>query len=596
MRREIKKIVATVLSVTMSVSGIYFVAGQTKKVEGAEWNLVWSDEFNGTELDKSVWSYDIGNGDWGWGNGEVEYYTDRKENVDVADGYLQIKAIRENYKGFKYTSGRIKTKDKKAFLYGKMEARLKVENGNQDGVWPAYWMMGNNISNVGWPRCGEIDIMEHANSSNRVGGCLHWGINGSTNHGSYGSGEPGKDYIFKDNVNNGINGWHTYGLIWDAYHMEWQVDGVTYFQQDITKSNAYCFQKEQFFLFNLALGGPQTGFTSNKTPNESTYKTATMYVDWLRVYTSDDIQMPTTKPVETIDPDAETKVTYETVDSVADSKNVFGSYFGGANGWGTATGSISNATNTGVNIHADSLGDNLWQIQASLSELDYIAGNTYTYKCTIKSDVTKSVRVKVVGDGDGYIFSEDDITVQAGVPYNYEKKVTIPADYEGRLDLYFGLGKNHFVNENIDSNTSVNINISNMSFVTEKKVITVIPPVTEAPQTTVNETPMATTVALSNPVKKPARVKFAKITAKKKSIKLKLKKIKKAYGYQIRYSINKKFKKSKTKIKNTRKLNYTIKKLKSKKKYFIKVRAYVLDSRNNKVYGKFSKIKKIKTK
>lgn len=586
--RTMKRAIAICLSTALAFSGVVLSTKNNTEVKAATWDLVWSDEFNGDKLDTNTWNYEIGNGDWGWGNGEVEYYTNREDNVKVSDGYLQIIAKRENYGGQKFTSGRITTKNKKTFLYGKMEARLKVENGNQDGVWPAFWMMGNNITQVGWPRCGEIDIMEHANSNNRVGGCLHWGINGSKDHGSYGSGEPGKDFVFKDNVNNGINGWHTYGLIWDAYHMEWQVDGVTYFEQRITNSNAYCFQKEQFFLFNLALGGTGTGYTGHKTPND-TYQTTTMWVDWLRVYTGDAIQTPTTKPVETIDPNAETTITYETVDSVANNKNVFDSYFGGS--WGNVTGNISNATNTGVDVHLNSVGDNLWQGQASLKDLEYIAGNTYTYKCTITSDVTKSVRVKVVGDGDGYIFSEQDITVQAGVPYNYEKKVTIPADYDGRLDLFFGLGKNNFANETIASDTAVNIGISDMSFVTEKKTVTIISvPTTPSPDVT---TPQGGNIG-KNDVKKPARAKIVKTVKKKKSIKLKLKKIKNAKGYQIKYSRNRKFKKAKTK--NTRKLKYTIKKLKSGKKYFIKVRAYVLDSKKQKVYGNFSKVKKVRTK
>lgn len=590
MRKEIKKLVAAALSAVMSVSGIYFVAEKPDEVKAATWDLVWSDEFNGDKLDTNVWNYQTGTGgNWGWGNGEVQNYTDREKNVKVSDGYLQINAIREDFGGQKYTSGRINTKGKKAFLYGKMEARLKVENGNQDGVWPAFWMMGNN--NVGWPRCGEIDIMEHANSNNYFGGCLHWGIDGTDKHGAYSSGDANRDYVFPDNVNNGINGWHTYGLIWDAYHMEWQIDGVTFFEQRITNSNSYCFRKEQYFLFNLALGGEGTGFTGHKTPNEATYKTATMWVDWLRVYTSDEIQLPTTKPVETFDPDAETKVTYETVDSVAECKNVFDSFFGGD--WGNVTGNITNATNTGVDVHLDSVGSELWQAQASLKDLEYVAGNTYTYKCTIKSDVTKSVRVKVVGDGDGYIFSEDDITVQAGVPYNYEKKVTIPSDYEGRLDLFFGLGKNHFAGENIASDTAVNINISDMSFVTEKKIITVIPKDTTASSvtTTAKATDKETVSAV---VKKPAKTKIVKVVRKKKSIKLRLKKVKKVKGYQIRYSTNRKFKKYKTK--NTKRLNYTIKRLKSKKKYYIKVRTYVLNSNNRKVYSKFSKARKVKTK
>lgn len=600
---KMKKVAAVILAVAIIFGSISFynADSSTEQVKAATaWNLVWSDEFNGTSLDKNTWSYEIGNGNWGWGNGEVEYYTDRTDNVNVSDGTLQIIAKKENYGGKKYTSGRIITKGKKAFLYGKMEAKIKVENGNQDGVWPAFWMMGNNMTQgVGWPYCGEIDIMEHANSNNYVGGCLHWntnGINGDYSHGSYGSGFEGAENsfgYFYDNENNGINGWHTYGLIWDENHMEWQLDGVTFLQQKITDNNAYCFQKEQFFLLNLAIGGTGTGFTDYKTANDATFQTTTMFVDYVRVYQLGEASQTTTaQPTTTKQAPQETvtSVSYDTVDSVALCKNVFHSYFGGANGWGTATGSISNATNTGVNVHMNSVGDNLWQVQASLQNLEYIAGNTYNYKCTIQSDVTKSVRVKVVGNDDNYIFSQDDITVTANEPYYYETQVTIPENYAGRLDLYFGLGKNHFVNESIDSNTTVNISISDMSFVTEKKIVTAIPVTTQPTMTTKGQNVTTTTKKITE----PGRAVIKKVIRKKKSLKIKINKVKTAKGYQIRYSTTKSFKKYKTK--NTKRLNYTIKKLKSNKKYYLKVRAYVLNEKGKKMYGRFSEVKKVRTK
>ena len=602
-----KKVIASVLVLTMIASGMVFAQRESVDVKAADpWTLVWSDEFDGDALDTSVWSYEIGNGDWGWGNGEVEYYTDRKDNVNVKDGHLQIIAKKENYGGQKFTSGRILTKGKKYFKYGKMEARIKVENGNQSGVWPAFWMMGENMSQgVGWPNCGEIDIMEHANDRDYVGGCLHWnyeGINGKWDkHGSYGSGDAGKDYHFADNVNNGINGWHTYGLIWDEKHMEWQVDGVTYFQQNITDNNAYCFQKEQFFLLNLAIGGTGTGYTGNQTA-PANYKTTTMYVDYVRVYQENGtgtVTKPTEKPVTTTQYQGPTKVTYEEVDAVADSDSICGAYFGGANNWGTATGSISNATNKGFEMHMDSIGDNLWQVQGYLTNLNYIAGNTYTYKCTINSDVTKSIRVKVVGNNDSYIFSEDDITIKAGEPYYYEKEVKIPDNYTGRLDLYFGLGKNHFAGEQLDSGTTVNIKVSDMSFVTTKKIVTEIPTTATdiKPGTTTEAKP--TTEAKLTTVYKNAnlgkvKIKQAKRSKNNKKIKLTFRKVKGADLYQIKYATNSKFKKAK--IKKTYYLKNTLSKLKAKKIYFIKVRAVRYNDDGTTSYGKWSSRKKVKVK
>ncbi|MBR3645159.1 MAG: glycoside hydrolase family 16 protein, partial [Lachnospiraceae bacterium] len=148
-----KKAVSMLLSATMAVTSItaFPVAVatvatlNTEEVKAAGWTQVWSDEFNGNALDTGIWNYDIGGSDGtGWGNNELQFYTNRWDNVQVADGMLKIIAKRENYSGCRFTSGRITTKGKKAFKYGKMEARMKVDGGNQNGVWPAFWMMGND--------------------------------------------------------------------------------------------------------------------------------------------------------------------------------------------------------------------------------------------------------------------------------------------------------------------------------------------------------------------------------------------------------------------------------------------------------------------
>ena len=120
-------------------------------------SLVWSDEFNsGTAPDPAKWGYDIGTGSSGWGNNELQFYTNRPENVSVSGGTLKITAKRENYSGSAFTSTRMLTKDKFSFKYGKVEARAKLPFGV--GTWPAIWMLGNNINTVSWPACGEIDI------------------------------------------------------------------------------------------------------------------------------------------------------------------------------------------------------------------------------------------------------------------------------------------------------------------------------------------------------------------------------------------------------------------------------------------------------
>ena len=598
------------MSLAVAVSGITIGETKTKSVKAADnWNLVWSDEFNGTSLDTSVWSYEIGNRNGGWGNGEIEYYTNRTDNVRVADGSLQIIAKKENYGGQKYTSGRIISKGRKYFKYGKMEARIKVENGNQDGVWPAYWMMGENMGKidegvrVNWPYCGEIDIMEHANSNNYVGGCLHWntnGLNGAYSHGSYGSGFEGAEKAFgyyTDNENNGINGWHTYTLIWDANHMEWQLDGKTYLSQSITSNNAYCFQKEHFFLFNLAIAGPGTGFTNNVTANDATFKTATMYVDYLRVYQQGNgtntttpstttkantttkpattTKAPATSPVETI-----TKVSYEDTDLVANTDKKFGTYFDTENNsWGGGvTGTITDATNKGITVALDKLGTDRWAAQASLGTLKYYPGYTYKYNATITSDIDRTIVVKVVGNDDGQhdspVLENRTINVKAGVPYHLSLYVTIPADYTSELYLYYGLGKGN--EETVDSNAKNTISISNVSFSTTRKVIeseTVNRPTTTGNGNKVTSNEGTTNKVTSNEgttnkvtsakgiqatKKQLGKTTVKKATKKKnsKKVSLKFKKVKGAKSYEFQYSAKKNFS-SKTKVtskKNTVKL------------------------------------------
>lgn len=139
---------------------VFKVQGQSNLRNTNNQKLIWSDEFNlDGAPDATKWAYDIGTGDWGWGNNEAQYYTSRADNVKVQNGVLKIIAQRENYSGSNYTSARIKTQGKFTFKYGRVEMRAKLPSGG--GTWPALWMLGNNITTAGWPACGEIDIMEH---------------------------------------------------------------------------------------------------------------------------------------------------------------------------------------------------------------------------------------------------------------------------------------------------------------------------------------------------------------------------------------------------------------------------------------------------
>ena len=145
-----KKILSIILTTTM-VLGLIPCIPCVKQVKAeSSWKLVWSDEFDGDSLNTNVWTRETGGSDGGgWGNNELQYYTDRTENSYVSDGTLKIVAKRENYSNCRFTSARLKTAGKKSFKYGRMEARIKVNGGNQDGVWPAFWMMGDD--GTSWP-------------------------------------------------------------------------------------------------------------------------------------------------------------------------------------------------------------------------------------------------------------------------------------------------------------------------------------------------------------------------------------------------------------------------------------------------------------
>jgi len=186
------------------------VLALTGSVASAQnWQLVWQDNF-----DNSIgpdWVFETGAG--GWGNNELEYY--RQENASIENGQLVITAKRENFNGAAYTSARMKTQGRKSWTYGKIEARIAIPSFS--GSWPAFWMLGSNIGNgVGWPSCGEIDILEHINTEADIHGTVHW--TGSNNaYASYGKSTP---------VN--VTGYHTYGIEWTSAYIKWFVDGNLY--------------------------------------------------------------------------------------------------------------------------------------------------------------------------------------------------------------------------------------------------------------------------------------------------------------------------------------------------------------------------------
>ena len=234
-------------------------------------NILWSDEFNGTAIDTSKWTFEIG--DHGWGNNEWEYYTDRAENAYVKDGILHIRANKEIFESAKYTSARMITKGKFSFFYGTIEARIALPVGK--GIWPAFWMLGDNIDEVNWPTCGEIDIIEAINDENVIYGTHHWSHNGA--HAEYGNST--KDY-YGTSYPMDISQFHTYKMTWDKNAIAMYVDGFKYQEIAIAEAGDMdTFHKKFFFILNVAVAGNWPGFEVDDTqfPTE-------MLVDYIRVY------------------------------------------------------------------------------------------------------------------------------------------------------------------------------------------------------------------------------------------------------------------------------------------------------------------------
>ena len=240
--------------------------------------LIWSDEFDaGESPDASVWSYDLGAD--GWGNQELQEYTDSPENVRVENGNLVI-TVREN--DGVYTSARVRTQDKLTFKYGTIEARIKIPD-LADGLWPAFWTLGNNFSQVGWPDCGELDIMEMGSGSaitagvinRRVGSAAHW-----DNQGAWASFSR---YLDLDTDLD--DGFHIFSMEWTPERITTYIDDKqiwTYFIKIDACADCSEFHQPHFVILNMAVGGTYTGLL---TSNQITAATpAEMLIDYVRIY------------------------------------------------------------------------------------------------------------------------------------------------------------------------------------------------------------------------------------------------------------------------------------------------------------------------
>lgn len=229
--------------------------------DSSHYEMVWSDEFSRNAIDTASWNFETGG--HGWGNHEQEYY--QAANATVSDGSLVITAKSEDVETSHYTSARMTTKGKHEFLYGRIEARIKIPVGR--GLWPAFWMLGANIDSVGWPACGETDIMEHINADSLMYGTLHWDNNGHVQNG--------------DTLSSTPSAYHVYSIEWNTASIRWFIDSIQYHEVDIKNSTNSTdeFHKPFYILLNFAIGGDWPGqvIDESKVP-------ARMDIDYVRVY------------------------------------------------------------------------------------------------------------------------------------------------------------------------------------------------------------------------------------------------------------------------------------------------------------------------
>jgi beta-glucanase (GH16 family) len=261
------------LALTAALLALAALQGCNEAEEPVAYGLVWQDEFDGPagELpDPDKWAFDVGTD---WGNAQLEWDTDRPQNVSLDGlGRLAITARAEEFADRSYTSGRIKTQGLFARTRGRFEARIKLPLGQ--GLWPAFWLLGADFEQVGWPACGEIDIMEYRGQEPRV---IHGSLHGP---GYYGGGAITKRHVI---AQGGFNlGFHTFAVEWDRDAIAWYVDGYEYQRvrpADLPAGSTWVFDHPFFILLNVAVGGRFVG-----APDSTTAFPQTMLVDYVRVY------------------------------------------------------------------------------------------------------------------------------------------------------------------------------------------------------------------------------------------------------------------------------------------------------------------------
>ncbi len=276
----------------MALSAVCLTGGVSAQAP-AGWSLVWADEFDqpdGSSPDPEKWGFDTGGG--GWGNNELQYYTSRPENVRIEGGHLVIEAREEEYEGRDYTSARLLTKNRHTWTYGRFEARIRLPRGR--GIWPAFWLLGANVDAIGWPHCGEIDIMENIGSEP------------STVHGTvHGPGYSGAGGVSGHHVLEGAalaDDFRVFAVEWEENRIRWFIDGHLYFTltpAGLPPGREWVFHHAHFLLLNMAVGGNWPG-----SPDAGTEFPQRMLVDYVRVYARDGDDGQEENLLVTVDPGA----------------------------------------------------------------------------------------------------------------------------------------------------------------------------------------------------------------------------------------------------------------------------------------------------
>ena len=418
------------------------------------WQLVWSYEFNEKTIDTNIWNFEVGNGHAkgipGWGNGELEYYTDK--NAFIEYGYLIIEARKEKvsdkYGTYNYTSARLTTEKKFEIKHGRIEIRAKLPKGK--GIWPAIWLLGDDISEVGWPTCGEIDIMEMLGHDTRtVYGTAH-------GPGYSGNASIGVPYKLPEDVPDFSDAFYVFTIEWDEDEIEWYVDGKLYHvlskDELEAKGLKWVFDHPFFLILNVAVGGYWPGY-----PDETTEFPQRMYIDYIRVYKDvnpakiedevDDCEYEIVLKKNRTGP----KVTFEKIENGAFDKPIVNDQAGKPNEWfiweaGHYGISGARVEKYGVKdgyayIKLANSGTATWHIQFN-QWIGLKRGKTYTISFKAKADAPRPINVKILQNHDpwaNYFVKTVDLTTKW---QTYSFTYTHPEDADEVVQISFELGHN----------------------------------------------------------------------------------------------------------------------------------------------------------